>query len=247
MNKVKLEDVFPEYDNGKGVFTSMDEDLQTPVSKQDMDIELFTKYGEKLASKLVLKYVDENNQITDDGRKRIMNYLQNKLKLRWQHYKGIDDSTYNPIHNYSKTEVETTNRTGYDKTTNDLTDTLSHGQKQTTKQGTEYHSENHTEEKGYGWNGGTEQPISTTDATTDTKPVSGEDTIQMSGDDTTVRTGSIQYDKNTTDTRTNNTDGNIGVMTTQDMLNQELNFWGNYNIVDAMIKDIIKEITIPIY
>lgn len=74
---------------------------------------------------------------------------------------------------------------------------------------------------------------------------SGTDTTQYSGKDTDTNTQTT--DETTTQTRSANIKGNIGVTTTQQMMESEINLWSTYNFCDQVMKDVDKLITLRIY
>lgn len=73
----------------------------------------------------------------------------------------------------------------------------------------------------------------------------GTDTTQYSGKDTDSNLQST--DESTTQTRTAHINGNIGVTTTQQMMESEINLWSTYNFCDKIMQDVDKLITLRIY
>lgn len=74
---------------------------------------------------------------------------------------------------------------------------------------------------------------------------SGTDTTQYSGKDTDTNTQTT--DETTTQTRTAHINGNIGVTTTQQMMESEINLWSTYNFCEKIMQDVDNLITLRIY
>lgn len=73
----------------------------------------------------------------------------------------------------------------------------------------------------------------------------GTDTTQYSGKDTDTNLQTT--DETTTQMRTAHINGNIGVTTTQQMMESEINLWSAYNFCDKIMEDVDKLITLSIY
>lgn len=89
-------------------------------------------------------------------------------------------------------------------------------------------------------NGHTEQARTDTESTAEhTDTVNNgarEDTVKS----TQTKDASSKTKSKSTDTVTDETKGNIGVTTTQQMMQQEVKFWTSYNFYDKIFKDILK-------
>ena len=243
---IRLKEVFPDAFSGGGIFTSMTNELPiTDVSKQELDIELFTRYGDKIISPF-LQHFMKGSVIEENERITLSNYIYNKYKKNWLHYLGIYDAEYNPIHNYDRTSNVKITNSGEDTETRDITYNKNIDETDTVTNGTTITSQGETTTSAFGWNGGTEQNTDKNTTTTTTSP-SGTDTTKRTGQDTNTESGEVKTKKGTAQSTIEETKGNIGVTTTQQMLQSEIDLWGNFVIIDLILQDVKETVTIPIY
>lgn len=135
---------------------------------------------------------------------------------------------YAPLDNYNGTETITTEYGKKDTRTLDLTDTDTHNTTDTTTYGkTDTRTPNLsevTDNSIYGYNSATASPSdSSTRATTgtDTNALSGNDVLAKTGSNTLTKGGTDINEASGTDTVTTVKSGNLGVTTSQQMLNSE--------------------------
>ena len=246
MEYIRLKDVFPDAFRGGGVFTSMTDEFPiSGVSKQELDIEFFTKYGECIISPF-LEHFMKGSVIEETERITLSNYIYNKYKKNWLHYLEVYNAEYNPIHNYDRTSTVEEKHTGEDTITKDLNYDKTIDETDTTTNGTTITSSGTTTSSAYGWNGGNEQNTDKNVTNTTTTP-NGSDTTKRTGGSQNSESGTITDKKGTTITTTDETKGNIGVTTTQQMLKSEIDLWGNFVIIDLILKDTKETLTLPIY
>lgn len=162
---------------------------------------------------------------------------------RWQKLWNTLNFQYDPISNYDMTEIMTDDETviEYGKT-DTRTDNLSHG-----------HSEQETEtpnltrittNKVNGFNGSTAQPADETEEhTTGTNGTSRQGTDTDTGTQTNVGSGSDTHTRNYELHRT----GNIGVTTSQQMLESERAVWMWKFFYDVVFPDCDRVLTIQTY
>lgn len=173
---------------------------------KDLDIEYYLNHsGDKKISPMFQKLKDNDvNYMT-----RLAKIIVNKFGDNWKKvYDAYFNSEYNPIENYSMEEVETPDLTTTE--TPDLTTTT------TDKQDTNITTSQSSNDYVSGYN--SDEPVPTDEGTT-TQSVSADadDNVRTiesaeSGSKTTTQTGE----------RTLTRKGNIGVTTSQQMLNSEL-------------------------
>ena len=155
---------------------------------------------------------------------------------------AYDSSSYQPAekltvtdnaHTEALTGTNTTTHTGTDTTTHTGTDTTTHtGTDTTTHTGTDTTTET-------GKDTTTETGTDTTTHTgTDTTTETGTDTTTETGTDTTTHTGTEKWNRRAY--------GNIGVTTSQQMLEAELTI-SEWNLIDHMSDIFIREFCIPVY
>lgn len=216
------------------------EDLPWLSLYKELDIEYIGNIsGDKIISPL-LKRLYDNDSLTYRS-----SIAKNVIRLyldRWKKLYATLILDYNPIENYNMTEVlDLDDSTIYGKTET-LTNNLSHG-----KTGTETTAPNltrTTDNKIHGFNSSTgvsadEQTESTTGNSILTHNTTDTDT----GTETTVNSGSDTYTRDHTLTRS----GNIGVTTSQQMIESERELWLWSYFYDVVFPDVDRVLTIPIY
>lgn len=260
--KPRLNDVFPEWLTGGGIFST----LQTfPVPWQDENISLALDIeyhgnvsGGKIISPLVEK-IRSGEVLTDAEKTLVATSILAVCGANWGKQWETMSFEYDPIENYSMREQMTNDRTvdeyGHTRT---RTDNLQH-----TKTGTEQDAPNLTDtitpdltstDKNsiYGFNSSDPVP-------------SDEQTKHAIGTNTNTRTGTDTRTYNTTDadigtqtdndggsdTRTRNytltRSGNIGVTTSQQMIESERALWVWNFFRNVVFPDIDRVLTIQIY
>ena len=147
---------------------------------------------------------------------------------------AYDSSSYQPAekltvtdnaHTEALTGTNTTTHTGTDTTTHTGTDTTTHtGTDTTTETGKDTTTETGTD--------------TTTHTGTDTTTETGTDTTTETGTDTTIHIGTEKWDRHVF--------GNIGVTTSQMMLEDQLRVV-EWNLIDHMSDVFIREFCIPVY
>ena len=252
----------------KNVLTSIFDDLSYTftVSSDYLDLEYFYNHsGNKIISPLVESLLSSVSETTStDVYGRSIHYLTgtissaNKAKLasvidsmyntKWTKLYATVTAQYDPIENYNMTESITETGTNTGTVTNESqaignntsTETLTHGKVETT------HSESEAEQhnKVFGFNSST---ASDHDESNGSNEV--DQTITNSGEDETVTV--TDTDDSVESTRTDNLShsvttshirsGNIGVTTSQQMLNaeRELQMWNFYEQVFSDLDSIL--------
>lgn len=258
----RVNDVFPDWLTGAGIFAALQ---SFPVPWQDANISgaLDTEYhgnisGEKIISPLVEKVLSGDTLTTAEKTMLAISILA-IYGANWGKQWETLEFEYNPIENYSMVEQMTNDQTidAYGKTRT-RTDNLFH-----TKTGTETDTPNTTE---------TQTPNLTNTRNSETHGFNSAqavptdaDTQRATGTNTVTRTGQEQRTYNTTDadtgTQTNNDggqdthtrnyrltrSGNIGVTTSQQMIESERNLWVWNFFRDVVFPDIDRTLTIQIY
>ena len=306
MFPIRLNDVFPDWFSGGGIFDVLQ---SFPVPWKDahiseaLDLEYHGNIsGDKLVSPLVLK-IKVGETLTEMEKTLLATTIVSICGTNWNKQWQTLLFDYNPIENYSMVERMTNDRTvdEYGRTRT-RTDNLQHTKTGTeqdspnvtetrtdnlqhTKTGTEQDSPNITETKTpnltttdnnsvYGFNSSNAVPF---DA--ETRQETGTDTITRTGTETktynttdadtgtseTARTGTETRTYNTTDadtgtqtdaeggsdTRTRNyllsRSGNIGVTTSQQMIESERTLWLWNFFRRVVFPDIDRVLTIQIY
>lgn len=249
-----------------GLFSHINYDFEF-VEKSVLDLLVFTTFGERrvapvVSTTLSLKPTDE--ELTSLG---IM--VQSLYKNKWDKYKALLKVKYDPIRNYEDTLTETIHDTESNVGTENvssnvninITDTSSDERTDNLQTSTNLNSENSNTRNDnnsiYGFNSiesvdsdksqivdnGTSQ---TTGTTSNTGTQSTNGTSTKNG--TTIKSDGVSKDYNvTTDkTRQSKHTGNIGNLTTQQLMKQEIELW-KWNFVESILADLKDFLTIPIY
>lgn len=230
------------------------------------DLLYFAKCGSRQVSQIVNFTVREG---TETEMNRLGSIIAAYHKISWDHMIAAIQIEYDPIHNQyeeyhettsgqqiddidvEKANSSTTGKTGSDTVTR--TDNLSKSETGTLTGREEGSTENNI----YGFNsssavGSDNNSGLYTDSTNqqNTTTNTGTQTEQNSYGHTVTGTGSgtQQFDSTSTSegTKDYTRKGNIGNITTQKMLADEIEFW-RWNIIDRILNDVKDFTTIPIY
>lgn len=154
-------------------------------------------------------------------------------------WNNIFKQSYNPIWNVDG-EESTIRTYEYGKKNTETKDfTIEHGRDSTD---TETVTDNITDNDVYGFN--SSSPVGASKSTNN-----GERETVYSGADTDTHSGTDSFQESGVDTEriTNTRGGNIGVTSTQNMLEQEMALREKFNYFAIITKDIIRELTMNVY
>lgn len=162
---------------------------------------------------------------------KIAKYILLKYKVSWINEYNVLTAEYNPIDNYSMTETETPNLTrsvsSSENTTQTPNLTTTSGNDGTTKNN--YYGFNDSSTDGSSVNSSSANSTNTTTQT-------GNNKVDSSSSSTEINSG----------TRTLTRSGNIGVTTSQQMIESELEL-RKKQFFDIMMKDVDKIMSLGIY
>ena len=249
-----------------GLFSHINYDFEF-VDKAVLDLLVFTTFGERRVAPVVstiLSLKPTDKELTSLGI-----IVQSLYKNKWDKYKALLKVNYDPIRNYEDTLTETIHDTESNVGTEnvssnvsiDITDTSSDERTDNLQTSTNLNSENSNTRNDnnsiYGFNSiesvdsdksqivdnGTSK---TTGTTSNTGTQSTNGTSTKNG--TTIKSDGVSKDYNvTTDkTRESKHTGNIGNLTTQQLMKQEIELW-KWNFVESILADLKDFLTIPIY
>ena len=257
----KLNEAFDNWKTGGGIFSVL-QTLPVPWSSESIAQSLDFIYhgnrsGGKFASPIVNEFAD--GALTLAEKTAIAQSILSVFGVSWSKIYRTMSEQYDPIENYSMTETMTNDVTvdehGHTIT---RTDELEHS-----KTGTETETPDTTETITPNTTTGTDNAIYGFNST-DPVPT-GEQTTTETGTNTTTKTGTneIEYDTLETDegtqtiantgrdTHTRNytlrRSGNIGVTTSQQMLQSERDLWMWSFFYDVVFPDVDRVLTLPIY
>ena len=258
----RLNDVFPGWLSGGGIFSTL-QTLPVPWKDKNISEALDVEYhgnvsGDKIISPLVEK-IKSGDILTETEKTMLATSILAVCGVNWGKQWETLSFKYSPIENYRMVESMTNDKTvdEYGKTRT-RTDNLQH-----TKTGTEQDSPDLTdtttpnlistgENSIYGFNSSNPVPLD-------------EQTKHATGTNTNTRTGTDTRTYNTTDadtgTQTDNDggsdirtrnytltrSGNIGVTTSQQMIESERALWVWNFFRDVVFPDIDRVLTLQIY
>lgn len=253
-----LRDVFDGWELGTGLFSFLAAQGTMPwanaenVDNSVLDIAYFGNHsGGKFCAPLVKLLINDEGVIPTAARVTIAKILISKYLNNWNHLWETNVAVYSPIHNYDMHEerdlattddnVETTDgelsRTG--------TEGLTHGMVESTQHGRTEDNVNYK----YGLNttvyqqNRSDENVSTEGGTTTTTD-SGTDTTTRNLVDSTDQT--VKEDNEGTEHEETHRYGNIGVTTTQKLLQEERNLW-LWNFFDEVFNDLDKELALAFH
>lgn len=253
-----LRDVFSGWESGTGLFSFLTAQTTMPwanaenVDNSVLDIAYFGNHsGGKFCAPLVKLLINDEGVIPAAARVTIAKILISKYLNNWNHLWETNVAVYSPIHNYDMHEerdlattddnVETTDgelsRTG--------TEGLTHGMVESTQHGRTEDNVNYK----YGLNttvyqqNRSDENVSTEGGTT-TITDSGTDTTTRNLVDSTDQT--VTEDNEGTEHEETHRYGNIGVTTTQKLLQEERNLW-LWNFFDEVFNDLDKELALAFH
>lgn len=232
--KKTLIDVFPDWLTGGGIFDALDS-LNVPWAESGISALLDTEYygnvsGDKLISPLVQKILT-NGTLSETDIILLANTIFALNSANWAKEWATLSAQYDPIENYSMLEIMTNDETvtEYGKTHTRTDDT-------TQEETPDITVEN--DNAVYGFN--SSQSVPTGEQTQGT---SGTNTITNTGTVTDVDSGEDTHTRNYRLTRT----GNIGVTTSQQMLESERKLWLWNFFRDIVFPDVDRILTLRIY
>lgn len=253
-----LRDVFSGWESGTGLFSVLATQATLPwanaenVDNSVLDIAYFGNHsGGKFCAPLVKLLINDEGVIPAAARVTIAKIIISKYLNNWNHLWETNVAVYSPIHNYDMYEerdlattddnVETTDgelsRTG--------TEGLTHGMVESTQHGRTEDNVNYK----YGLNttvyqqNRSDENVSTEGGTTTTTD-SGTDTTTRNLVDSTDQT--VTEDNEGTEHEETHRYGNIGVTTTQKLIQEERNLW-LWNFFDEVFNDLDKELALAFH
>lgn len=248
-----MKNAFPNWAENEGIFDMMPGAPWAEVTTAEiLNTEYFGNHsGLKYCSPLVKHFIGTDGTLSSASRGKLASIVQHKFESNWTHLWETIIAEYNPIHNYDMTETKggdiTTTASGTDNTTKTVnsTDTMQHNTTDTTTHGrtdtvTEY---------GYGFNSTNQSQnirdkSSSNESGTTGLSHTGTDTDTVNSNDLTsnAKSSTSQEIENYTLTRS----GNIGVTTTQQMLQSERDLW-MWNFFEQVFNDVDSVLCLMIY
>ena len=227
---MNLNDVFPDGITGEGIFYALnnyDVPWKNSISSLALDLEYYGNVsGGKTISPLLRRLL-VNGVITESVALKLANSLYSMNGLRWGKLWDTYNLEYNPIQNYNMTEVMSDD------------DTVTTYGRTHSKTGTEIDDRTRTDDNKdsvYGFNSNNASDSEESDRT-----INDDNTHTYNVSDTD--TGSDRQSHSYELTRS----GNIGVTTSQQMIESERSLWMWRYFYDVVFPDIDKMLTISVY
>lgn len=109
----ELKDYFPDGINGNGIFTAISNISWFPgVKPSQLDTYFMLMHGEKLASKVLDNFTNEDGVIEGDNLKKLAQVIHNTYINNWEHEYKTLTVEYNPIENTDYIETYTGSASG---------------------------------------------------------------------------------------------------------------------------------------
>jgi hypothetical protein len=237
------------------------------MTKEQLDIMFYANYGDKNPSPIVLKTVPLVHVLSDI--QKLATMTEALYSQKWNRLKALVKTQYDPIHNYedklveSITDVGTGGNTTIGTVKDTGTDTLAKSNTRTdnltnaSQLASDVTTASNNTDAVYGFNSadasnadksvtsGSENETSTNTITnTGTQTNTGTDTNTLDKTKTTNMT--VESHDGNNRTRNSTHSGNIGNLTTQQLMKQEIELW-KWNFIQTVLADLCEFTTIPIY
>ena len=241
------------------------------IDPSQLDIIFLSNWSMRTAAPIlnVLHSDPSSSMLTDEELTTLAGIINGMFRHKWDKMMDVAEMEYDPIHNYydQLTEsIEYSEEIDRDSTltgsksntrTDNLNETITDGRTIQESRNLVNNGSNSNQDNIYGFNSVNavgEGNSSGTNANTETGTV----TTVHSGNMTTANTGTqtnagsvsntevVNDDKSGGRTRDYTKIGNIGNISTQKLLNEELDLW-RYNFISEMMRDVANFITIPLY
>lgn len=248
-----LRDVFDGWDEGDGIFNHLSQLTEMPwaantnITNATLDMVYFGNHsGGKFCSPIVKHLLDDDETLSTASRVELARILIAKYLTNWQRLYATMVAEYNPIHNYDMVETKETETTedksmaGIGSTTQGGSVTDAYGGTQTTTHG---RGERDTTYR-YGMNNTVPLEKPSDDVS---MQESGTTVVARGGQDTQTRqltdssSSSVTEDNSGTEAYELHRAGNIGVTTSQQMLQSERELW-TWSYFDQIFKDLDSEL-----
>lgn len=231
MVTLTLNDVYSEWIT-KGIFSYLNA-LEVPwkndITSNELDVTYHgSRSGHKIIGSLIENFL-ENNVVSEENKITIAQAIYTLYIKNWNALYKTLSLEYNPIENYSMTETENVQDTHKGTLVSDSTDTNTN---------TENTIVNDTANNQlWGFN--------STNSVNSDKQV-GDTTRNVDGSINSTHKNTDTENKDITSDRTLKRSGNIGVTTSQQMIESERHLW-LWNFFESVFSDIDKILVLKIY
>lgn len=253
-----LRDVFSGWNTGNGIFDVLSTVADMPwkdaetVDNAVLDVAYFGNHsGGKFCAPLVKYVLNDDGVVPAAARTTIAKIIISKYLINWQKLWETNVVSYSPIHNYDMYEQRDleTNEDNIETLDQDVyrtgTDTLQHGMVETTQHG----KTDTSVTSRYGLNT-VDGQVKPSDQVVDTQ--GGSTVVTDSGSDVQTKnlTDSTDArsveDNNGTEHEEIHRYGNIGVTTSQKLVQEERDLW-IWNFFEEVFRDLDKELALAFH
>lgn len=260
----QVREIFPIIE---GVFAHCDYDFGI-VDKAELDRLFYTNYGLRSVAPIVTSLV-LNPRATDDDLTVLGRTFTALYSHKWDRLKDLYVTDYDPLHNYLDELVETvedntskntnltTSDTGSSKTTEKLDNTRTDNLKRAETNNSSESGTSRDEASVYGFNSTSTVPSNLNDGS-DSSSYQGTTNVTNTGTQANVTNKTLDGSNSrnltskkesgvkSTITKTSTHRGNIGNLTTQQLMKQEIEL-RRWNFIEAVLEDAKELLTIPMY
>ena len=205
--------------------------------------------GNKIVSPLIDNLLGDNEKLTDENINTLADIISSMYSIKWTKLYNTTIQEYNMLHNYDMTETESINREHNNTSNSENTTTVNSNSsdKNTGTVNTTNTQNSQTDNSVFGFNSSTAVPseINNNEITLN-QTVTNDLTDTTTSSDTTNSNTNMTDDDTTNESRNLSRSGNIGVTTSQQMIQSERDLW-NWLLFDTIFNDIDKILTIQIY
>ena len=242
MKAKKIKDCLPLVN---GIWSKID--YQFPeifdIDASQLDI-LFLSHWSMRTAAPILKVIhtdEDTSMLTEAELITLASMIKGIYKHRWDKLMAVAEMEYDPIHNYHDHLVESieysedvdSSKTGTGSTSKNDTETHNMNNSGTNSNQDNIYGFNSSTAVGEGNNSGTNSNL---ESGTITDVQSGTSSNSETGSNDTTGERSREYTKT----------GNIGNISTQKLLNEEIDLW-KYNFIHEMMRDVANFVSLPIY
>ena len=208
-----------------------------PHETYDLDLIYMIRSGEKESSPMI-DVLASDGVLLEDARKKAVKATVSFYKRKWDRLWEVETATYNPIENYSMTETETPNISRKESVSDDysLNTDVQTKEKQTVI------SQADGSNSVYGFNSTNPVPSAQGEqnGTTTTERLPENNNVSQK------QTQSGYREQTETGTRTLTRSGNIGVTTTQQMIQSSIEL-SKWTFLAEVMRDLDSMFTTPLY
>lgn len=235
---MKYKEAFPTALSGSGIFHYMNTYKPIPFdfSILNLDINYLSRSGNKESAPLIDIFVEEGT-LTDENRLKVARIVADMFYKNWEKLYATLNLEYNPIENYRMIEREGKNGVTHNSESGTTTATENATENGNGTQSTVGNIENDV----FGFNSDTSvgNNNSNSDSNSDT-------TYNKENSSNSNSSHATQSNGDMNENRELERSGNIGVTTSQQMIESERNLW-NWNFIEQVMKDIDSVLVCSLY